>query len=164
MSTASSAASTLPATYKQQPDYLDPDPLAVPRTATPGAGVLEFLPRLITYIEDPEIGETALQGPDTATRLKTIAQVKVLFVPEQEQGVPPVTCQTAGNFLPQPGNGTLTTLPPDDAQPDDPCRLPDPALYTGRENRTLWVPKFTTAAALANPTRRSVAARATASG
>src|SRR5512134_630049 len=44
-----------------------------------------------------------------------------------------VTCMPSsvrGNAL----NGTLTTLQPQDTVPEDLCRLPDPSLFTGREN------------------------------
>src|SRR5262249_22800590 len=90
---------------------------------------LEVWQRLITYLEDDTLREIALGGPDTTTRLKTVAQVKVLPIPRGEREP---TCDTVQ--LPRPGQGTLTTLQPSDALPVDPCRLPDPATYTGREN------------------------------
>jgi len=39
---------------------------------------LDVWPRHLTAIEDPEIREVALGGPDTATRTKTVWQVKLL--------------------------------------------------------------------------------------
>ena len=91
---------------------------------------LEVWRRLITYLEDVSLREVALGGPDTATRFKTIAQVKAALIPS-DQHAP--SCETAE--LPGSGLGTLTTLQPKDAPPPDLCRLPDPANYTGRENR-----------------------------
>ena len=38
---------------------------------------LDVWQRHITYIEDPQIREVALGGPDTATRTKTVWQVKL---------------------------------------------------------------------------------------
>lgn len=43
---------------------------------------LDVWKRHITALEDPDIRESALGGPDTATRLQTISQVKV--IPEDE--------------------------------------------------------------------------------
>ncbi len=122
-----------PASYLSQPDLPDPPKVAMPATGgTQRALVyLEVWRRLITYLQDPELREVALGGPDTATRIKTIAQVKVRTVQAQDG----LTCATSGQFLPPAtGGGTLTTLQPVDSQAGDLCRLPDPANYTGREN------------------------------
>lgn len=119
--------------YRNQTDLPDAPALAVTPPAkgeTLGLAYLEVWRRLVTYLEDPALREIALGGPDTATRLKTIAQVKVLVPPADAK----LSCATSAQFLPQPGQGTLTTLQPTNAQPDDLCRLPDPANYTGREN------------------------------
>lgn len=118
-------------TYLTQPDFPDPPRLHLQfnRRETRAVVYLEVWHRLITYLQDEKIREIALGGPDTATRLKTIAQVKVLPLPPDAENV---TCENVQ--LPGPGKGTLTTLPPVDTQPPDPCRLPDPSTYTGREN------------------------------
>lgn len=116
------------ASYLNQPDL--PNPPRIPTTGVPRAVVyLEVWRRLITYLEDPSLREIALGGPDTTTRLKTVAQVKVAPVSSTD-----LTCATASTFLPGQGKGTLTTLQPQVAQPTDLCRLPDPANYTGRDN------------------------------
>lgn len=122
------------ATYLTQPDYPDPQPLdpGDGRTSQHGVVFLEVWQRLITHLEDPKLRDIALGGPDTAGRLKTIAQVKVLPVPASGKAV---TCEDADRLLAQTGGGTLTTLPPTDAPPDDDCEIPDPGSYTGRENR-----------------------------
>jgi hypothetical protein len=92
---------------------------------------LEVWRRLITYLEDDALREIALGGPDTATRLKTVAQVKVAPLPK---GV--ATCETAHNYIPHDGQGKLTTiLKPKDTASTDTCRLPDDVNYTNRENR-----------------------------
>jgi hypothetical protein len=91
---------------------------------------LEVWRRLITELEDEAIHEVALGGPDTATRIKVVAQVKIAVLPDTKLA----TCAAAQKFLPRPGRGTLTTLVPQDSQPPDLCHLPDPANYTGREN------------------------------
>jgi hypothetical protein len=126
------------ASYLTQPDLPDapPVPLSLPLLAKGadqfGVIYLEVWRRLITYLEDSSLREIALGGPDTTARLKTVAQVKVALLPFVEKGV---NCASAQAFIPGLGQGTLTTLQPKDAPPPDLCRLPDPANYTGRENR-----------------------------
>jgi hypothetical protein len=121
--------------YLSQPDLLDPPRVPAPSSGSDVTGVvyLEAWQRLITYLEDDTLREVALGGPDTATRLKTVAQVRVAIVPSAVPAAA-VTCQTVGQFLPSAGGGTLTTLQPPEGVPGDLCRLPDPALFTGREN------------------------------
>lgn len=50
-------------------------------SATIGIVYLDVWERHITTLEDPEIREVALGGPDTCTRAKTVWQVKVLPLP-----------------------------------------------------------------------------------
>ena len=50
-------------------------------SATVGIVYLDVWERHITALEDPEIREVALGGPDTCTRAKTVWQVKVLPLP-----------------------------------------------------------------------------------
>ena len=122
-------------TYKTQPDLLDP-PKLVTSVGDRRFGAVVYLEvwrRLITYLEDDTVREKALEGPDTVARLKTLGQIKV--VPVLTNPDRPLTCANAGDHLPKPGSGTLSTDQPDDADPEDPCRLPDDALFTGRENR-----------------------------
>jgi Family of unknown function (DUF6519) len=120
--------------YLSQPDFPDAPNIQMP---TNGGDLhalvyLEVWQRLITYLEDDALREIALGGPDTATRLKTVAQVKVRTVSSDD--APGLSCAHADQFLPKPGQGTLTILQPTDSQPDDLCKLPDPSSYTGREN------------------------------
>src|SRR5947208_21085 len=60
--------------YTAQPDRIDVEPL------TEGNYLLylDVWQRLLTALEDAEIREPALGGPDTATRVKTIWQVRAL--------------------------------------------------------------------------------------
>jgi hypothetical protein len=67
--------------YLHQPDLPDPPPLNPPDTPSTTRTDLVYLDvwrRHITAVEDPYLREVALGGPDTATRLQTVAQVKVL--------------------------------------------------------------------------------------
>jgi hypothetical protein len=121
------------ATYRTQPDLPDAPSvdLGDGRGAVEGIVYLEVWQRLISHVEDPGLQEIALGGPDTAGRLRTIAQVKVRQVAGRKR---PLTCDDAERLLPRPGSGTLTTVQPTDAPPDADCEIPDPGSYTGREN------------------------------
>lgn len=117
--------------YLTQPDFPSPPRITMPATGSLLALVyIEVWQRLITYLEDEDIREVALGAPDTATRVKTIAQVKIAPL---TPGRGRITCDEALASLPVNG-GTLSTLQPTDTLPPDPCRIPDPSTYTGREN------------------------------
>jgi hypothetical protein len=122
-------------TYLTQPDLPNPPPIIPPADTKQLDAVvyLDVWRRLITYLEDESVREPALGGPDTVARLRTIGQIKVQPVPVNPDK--PLTCDSAHDVLPRPGSGTLSTDQPADTEPEDPCRLPDDALYTGRENR-----------------------------
>jgi Family of unknown function (DUF6519) len=128
-------------------DYLDqgaapyelpaPPPL-VGLLSSPGELGLVYLDvwrRHITPLEDPLIQEKALGEADTATRLRTAWQVKVLPLP----GVPPpVACNAElapWNDLVAASTGTLTaaTHPPTTAP--NPCEPPPSAGFTRLENQ-----------------------------
>jgi hypothetical protein len=120
-------------TYLSQPDLLDPPPIIIPPPHSTAFCLvyLEVWHRLITYLEDESLREIALKGPDTATRLKTIAQVKIVTLPNS---VTDFSLANILQFLPTPGAGTLTTLQPVPAQVPNLCQLSDPGNFTGREN------------------------------
>src|SRR5215213_376088 len=69
-------------TYTTQPDYPNPIELDLedldPNESRTDLVYLDVWQRHITAIEDPDILEVALGGPDTTTRVKTVWQVKVL--------------------------------------------------------------------------------------
>ncbi len=121
------------AAYLSQPDLPDPPRIPVPTDGSTLTALvyLEVWQRLITYLEDDSLREVALGGPDTAVRLKTVAQIKALVIPNPPANL---TCAQAAQFLPVDGRGALTTLQPANTQPQSLCQLPDPANYTGREN------------------------------
>lgn len=76
-------------TWKTQPDCPQPNFLAGNSqpwiTPTPGKTYLAYLDvwqRHLTAIEEPKLREVALNLPDTATRTKTVWQVKLLELPQ----------------------------------------------------------------------------------
>ena len=124
--------------YLTQPDLLDPPRISIPTDGSTLKALvyLEVWQRLITYLEDDSIREIALGGPDTSARLKNIVQIKVKVLPSNSGTL---TCSQAAQLLPSSGSGTLTTLQPTNVQPQNACRLPDAAAFTGRENHLFRV-------------------------
>jgi hypothetical protein len=119
--------------YADQPYLPAPLPPALP--ATPGTTDLVYLDaweREVTALEDPGLREIALGGPDTATRLQTAWQVRVL------QNVGPHSCGDAfpaWDDLTAPSAGRLTTSAVAPPAADDPCILSPTGGYRGLENR-----------------------------
>ena len=128
-------------TYRTQPDY------PVPDTITPQVNYLVYLDvweRHITYIEDDDIREVALGGPDTATRSKVVWQVKVA-PGKAGTGTPNNTGSPCDNFNPNDPNllllvfgedrGRLKAMAKQQSASTDPCIIPPNANYRGAENQ-----------------------------
>jgi hypothetical protein len=111
------------ATYNKQPFFPVPPPL-------PAAGdavvYLDVWDREVTYIEDPDLLDVALGGPDTTTRRQTVWQVKV---DPRDQAA----CGVAVGEPPSAGRLTSRAIAPPAS--DDPCILPPASGYRGLENR-----------------------------
>jgi len=89
--------------------------------------------RLLTALDDSSIREIALGGPDTATREKTIWQVKYWGA-----GPNPINCGTdLADFkkLIAPSDGQMSARTKPAQIPQDPCIVPPGAGYTGLENQ-----------------------------
>ena len=76
-------------TYQSQLDYPNPKPLSLndSEISTPPKKInyivyVDVWQRLVSHIEDPEIRESALGGPDTAIRIKTLSQIKLREIPD----------------------------------------------------------------------------------
>jgi hypothetical protein len=131
--------STWPYTYSTQPffppelsgrDILDQKPPKLLRRTD--LIYLDVWQREVTALEDPVIRETALGGPDTATRTQTIWQVKVLA------DVKKSGCSDRiekWEKLIEPSGGRLTTRAVGTETEEDPCILPPQGGYRGLENR-----------------------------
>src|SRR6266536_1452403 len=116
-------------TIETQPDYFAPLPTTLSGRYL---AYLEVWQRHITALEDPEIRESALGGPDTTTRTKTVWQAKLLKVDNT------ATCSTLGSGWP-PDTGIVrgqliaSTTPPTTGA--GPCVLPPTAGYHRLENQ-----------------------------
>ena len=117
-----------PVLYSDQNDLPGEPPLE-PEPGRTDLVYLDAWDRHITALEDPAIRETALGGPDTATRVKTIAQVRIQTDTEA------ASCDELGDWAPQPSGARLTTEVELDGNAEDPCLLAPISGYQGMENR-----------------------------
>lgn len=129
-------------TYKDQPDY--PNPPDLP-TNGPYLVYLDVWERHITALEDDDIREKALSGPDTATRTKVVWQVKM----QTESTVGNVELKLEGlskgtpasnwkNWIElwQPANrGRLRARVKPSENSTEPCLIAPDAKYRGQENQ-----------------------------
>lgn len=120
-------------TYLKQPDYPHP-PIPIDLIDEKPRKDLIYLDvwrRHITAIEDPEIREKALGGPDTATRVKTLAQVKIL------EDVGDVKCESKEipGWPPAGSGGRLSAFADPANEAEKPCDMPSSGGYSGLENR-----------------------------
>jgi hypothetical protein len=116
-------------TLHTQPDFFAP-----PNVTGNGRYLvyLEAWQRHITALEDPEIRESALGGPDTTTRTKTVWQVKLLKVANT------ATCSMLGtSWIPDLGvlRGQLIASTTPATSATGPCVLPPTAGYHRLENQ-----------------------------
>lgn len=121
-----------PVLFGAQPDRFVADALA------PGKSYLLFLDvwlRHVTALEDGGVREPALGGPDTATRAKTVWQVRALEIPPPAAGIACTTPVNAFTDLLQPASARLTANTAAVNATDDPCDVPESAGYKGLENQ-----------------------------
>ena len=110
-----------------QPDLYD---VPVPNPADAHYIVyLDVWSRLITSLDDPHIREVALGGPDTATRSKTIWQVKLQKAPDPSKD----TCLSP--VVTTPSTGLLTASLATPVPNADECVVPESAGYRSLENQ-----------------------------
>jgi hypothetical protein len=94
---------------------------------------LEVWLRHITALDDDGIRESALGGPDTCTRARTICQVGLL--PVKQSGIDCSTATPEWTALTAASTGTLAARAQPDASTADPCLIPAKAGYRRLENQ-----------------------------
>nr|MDT0659419.1 DUF6519 domain-containing protein [Micromonospora sp. DSM 115978] len=116
------------------PLFAQPDLPGVPPPGTNGRYVayLDVWTEHVTAVERPELREVALGGPDTATRARTVWQVRLAAAD------PAATCAGLDDWEPQSGRGTgrlraRAQVPADG--PAGPCVVPVTAGYRRLENQ-----------------------------
>jgi hypothetical protein len=122
-----------PVVYDQQPFFYQPAYPAL--SPTPGVINLVYLDvwqREVTVYEDYALREVALNGPDTATRMQTAWQVKVLEPADAGSCTAP---PPAWATLTAPSTARLTAQAAPAAPAPGPCVINPAGGYTGLENR-----------------------------
>jgi hypothetical protein len=117
--------------YNAQP-YL-PNPPALPTSSGPHLVYLDVWQREVTPFKDPRLLEPALNGIDSATRMQTVWQVKVLA--DVGAGTTCTSAVAAYSALTAPSAARLTTATIQFADPNEPCLLPPTGGYRGLENQ-----------------------------
>lgn len=114
--------------------------LVWPPPTAPAAGrylaYLEVWQRHITALEDESIREVALRGPDTTTRARTVAQVKLL--PLGSAGDESLDCAsepTAWAKATAPSSGRLRAKVEEEGEETSACEAPAGGGYRGLENQ-----------------------------
>lgn len=113
-------------TYSGQTSLFYPQPPPLPAS---GAALvyIDVWEREITYVQDADLLEIALGGPDTTTRTQTAWQVKFTTATSE--------CDADLNKLFPPSAGRLTTEENAPPGSNDPCVLSPTGGYRGLENR-----------------------------
>jgi hypothetical protein len=121
-------------TFFNQPDMLDID---IPKIKDNGRylAFLDVWERHITSIEDPDIREVALGGPDTTTRTKTVWQVKLLEIDEALSNSPCVQEFKAWNDLIAERQSLMAARVNTEKPSTGLCILPSGGGYTGLTNQ-----------------------------
>lgn len=108
----------------------------LPGTSSLAAGrylvYLDVWQRHLSALDDPEIREVALGGPDTATRSQILWQVKTMPV---DATIGCASASTEWANIIAPSNGQLSARVQPDAQSDKPCIVPPGAGYRRLENQ-----------------------------
>ncbi len=122
---------TQPIAYDKQPYFPNANVVAPLPTTGTHIAYLDVWRREVTALENPDLIEKAI-AVDTATRLQTAWQVRLLEVPRD------TTCDSQSDKwdeLTAPSAGRLTTNAVGVPVDDDPCTVPPTGGYRGTENR-----------------------------
>jgi DNA-binding beta-propeller fold protein YncE len=118
-----------PVAYTDQPDYPSPPALA-PVAGQTDLVYLDVWEQHRTALEDPELREVALGGPDTTTRVQTVCQVKV------QANVGDQDCDDAVlGWPPTASDARLSVAANAPAASTDPCIIAPAGGFRGLENR-----------------------------
>jgi hypothetical protein len=96
---------------------------------------LDVRERHLTWLDDPEMREVALGGPDTATRTKVVWQVKLLYLGTDVKNYNCLAPLAAWSQLVQEPNGKLRARAEPTEPAREPCEMPPEAGYRRIENQ-----------------------------
>lgn len=139
------------ASYTTQPDLPEPELASGGTGATPATVdfedgtylvYLDAWLRSVTALDDPQLLEPALDGLDTTTRMRTMAQVRMKHlgpdIVSDCSSIAPLPDLFAGSEDAgdrPPSTGRLAARAKPVADPDDVCDIPPDARYQGIENQ-----------------------------
>lgn len=95
---------------------------------------LDVWERHVTHVEDPGIKEPALDGPDTATRVQTVAQVRRCRTDLERFDEPP-PCAEVPRSWERDAEPRLAARAEPGEETEDRCEPPAEGGYSGLENR-----------------------------
>jgi len=116
----------------QQPFY---DNYTLPTTTGRYVVYLDVWERMVDAVEDADIREVALGGPDTATRRQVAWQVKLLKIGDTLAERTDIEATTAWKTLLAGPTGTLRVRTTPAEETTDPCTVPEESGYSGLENQ-----------------------------
>lgn len=96
---------------------------------------LDVWERHLTWLDDPEMREVALGGPDTATRTKVVWQVKLLYLGTDAKKYNCLAPLAPWSQLVQEPNGKLRARAEPTEPAKEPCEMPPEAGYRRIENQ-----------------------------
>lgn len=115
--------------YTAQPDLPGLSPIATPGTSL---AYLDVWQRHLTALEAPSIREVALGGPDTATRTRTLWQVRLMSVAD---GTNCLSDLAGWDTLIAGSTGSLAARAQPEETSTDPCIVPASAGFRGLQNQ-----------------------------
>ena len=133
------------ATYATQPDLPSPPHVTVPDEGPPAVALddgtylvyLDVWERHVTTVEDPELLEPALGGPDTTTRVQNVAQIRLARLAGGAStcaDVPGFDALAAADAIAKPSTGRLAARATPEVTTGD-CTMPEAAGFRGLENQ-----------------------------
>lgn len=132
--------------YSEQPDYpldapfltaLTNPPVAIPPADGTFLAYIDVWDRHLTALEAPHIREVALGGPDTATRVKNVWQVKLHQLDPTTDPVNPNCASVIPSWdaVTAPSTGQLSARAEAGVPSDDPCIVTPGAGFRRLENQ-----------------------------
>jgi len=128
---AGDATLTWVCTYLTQPDFPGVRPDAIDVKAGGYLAYLDVWQLHVTALEDGEIREIALGGPDTATRTRTVWQVKLFPTRDGAKA----SCRSVPSTFPKASTGRLAARAEPQTQSTDVCTIPPGAGFRRLENQ-----------------------------
>jgi DNA-binding beta-propeller fold protein YncE len=121
------------------PELTDQPNLGAPRTLALDPGdylaYLDVWERTVTALDEPAIREVALGGPDTTTRTRTVAQVRLAALSTTPDPLQPTAPLAEWDALTAPPGGVMAAFAEAEDPEQTPCVLPASGGFQGLENQ-----------------------------